>query len=293
MTINWPSIGRKVLIADRIFFSFSPLQIGIFVCLPTDKAMRELSYFSTRPRFGKAHPYDIGRPVFWWKGHYDVHFLNSLYQRGEEEFADFYAHHLKYFKENNEDADESEFFSHVRDIAKDELKKLTYDDKRQSKDLHRRIVQRKIQLRAFLGYLDTVDIWQADRTKDEIITAKESEIRELKETVNELSQQIRELKKLDTDDYINIPKGYLLTVADLLIRMQEKQTPENKELVFSIHSSVWVKMLCRYFRHDNKAISPETLRRYFPADRNEMGSKYAVIPSKYRLFDIVPAKRRN
>lgn len=255
--------------------------------------MKELSYFSTRPRFGKAHRYDIGMPLFWWKGHYDVHFLNTLYRIDEEEFSEFYSYHLSYFKENNEDADESKFFSHVRDIAKDELKMLISDNKRTSKELHHRIVREKIQLRAFLVYLDTVDIWQADRTKDEIITAKESEIRELKETVGELSQQIRELKKLDTDDYINIPKGYLLTVADLLIKMQEKQTPENKELVFSIHSSVWVKMLCRYFRHDNKTISPETLRRYFPADRTDMGSKYAEIPSKYRLFDIVPAKKRN
>ncbi|MGO1669589.1 MAG: hypothetical protein ACTHYC_02025 [Sphingobacterium sp.] len=255
--------------------------------------MKELSYFRTRPRFGKSHPYDIGMPFFWWKGHYDVHFLNSLYQRDENEFADFYAYHLEYFKETNADVTESEFFNHVRDIVKDELKNLIAHDKRSSKEKHRLIVQHKIHLRAFLGYLDTVDLWQSDRTKEEIITAKESEIVQLRETVTELKRQLRELKKLDTDDYINIPKGYLLTAADLLTKLQKLKTPEDKELAFSIHSSVWVKMLCRHFRHDNKPISPETLRRYFPADRNEMGSKYAEIPGKYRLFDIVPAKKRS
>lgn len=61
--------------------------------------MKELSYFNTRRRFGKAHPYDIGRPLFWWRGHYDVPFLNSVYDRNEDEFEDFYAHHLNYFKE--------------------------------------------------------------------------------------------------------------------------------------------------------------------------------------------------
>lgn len=253
--------------------------------------MKELSYFSTCPRFGEAHPYDIGMPFFWWKGHYDIHFLNTLYRIDEDEFAGFYAYHLDYFRKANGNADESRFFGHVRDIVKDELKNLIADDKRKSKDLHRRTVQRKLHLRAFLGYLDTVDVWKADRTKDEIIAAKEAEIVQFKEMVNELKQQVRELKKLDTDDYINIPKGYLLTIADLLIKMQEKETPENKELVFSIHSSVWVKMMCRYFRHDNQPISPETLRRYFPADRSDMGSKYAGIPSKHRLFDTRPGKK--
>lgn len=136
-------------------FSLFARTIDIFTCLPADKAIKELSYFSTRPKFGKAHPYDIGKPFFWWKGHYDVHFLNTLYKREEDEFADFYKHDLSYFKQANEDAEEGEFFRHVRDIAKDDLKKLITDDKRQSKDVHRRIVQRKIQLRAFLDYLDT------------------------------------------------------------------------------------------------------------------------------------------
>jgi len=255
--------------------------------------MKELSYFSTRPRFGRAHPYDIGMPLFWWKGHYDVHFLNTLYRIDEDEFASFYAYHLDYFRKANGGAGESVFFRHLRDIVKDGLKMHIADDKRTSKGLHRRIVREKIRLRAFLDYLDTVDIWQADRTKGEIIAAKEAEIRQLNEAVTELKRQVRELKKLDTDGYINIPEGYLLTVADLLIRMQQQRTPEGKELAFSMHSSVWVKMLCRCFRHDNQPISPETLRRYFPADRRDMGSKYAEIPSKYRLFDIVPAKKRS
>jgi len=56
--------------------------------------MRELSYFSTRSRFGRAHPYDIEVPLFWWKGHYDVHFLNTLYRIDEEEFSEFYTYHL-------------------------------------------------------------------------------------------------------------------------------------------------------------------------------------------------------
>lgn len=78
-------------------------------------------------------------------------------------FRPFKSTHLDYFKEANEDAPESYFFNLVRDIALDEPKNLIADDKRQSKNLHHRVVQRKIQLRAFLGSLDR---WQADRTKD-------------------------------------------------------------------------------------------------------------------------------
>ena len=254
--------------------------------------MKDRIYFKTRPRFGRAHPYDIGRPLFWWKGHYDVHYLGRLYERSRQEFADFYAYHLGFFLENNEDADEQEYFRQLGDIAGDELDRLIKDDKRESKSKHRRILQRKKHLRAFLDYLGTVDRWNGSMTKDGIIADKESEIRELKETIGELTQQLKEARRLDTDGYINIPEGYLLSVVDLMVKLRKQQLKDGHELVFSQFATVWVKMICRYFRENHQPISPSTVQRYFPADLNEMGSKYAEVPSKNRLFDVVPAKRR-
>jgi hypothetical protein len=34
-------------------------------------------------------------------------------------------------------------------------------------------------------------------------------------------------------------------------------------------------MIAKYFREDNNEISLETIRRYFPADKNNPGTKYA------------------
>lgn len=254
--------------------------------------MKEFDYFSTRPRFGKAHPYDIGRPFFWWRGHYDVHFLNCVYERNDSEFNDFYTYHLKYFKEANPNLQETEFFRHVYDIVSDELKKLISDDKRESKSKHKSIVQQKKILRAFLDYLASIDQWNTTKTKDEIIAEKESEIKDIKEIVVQLTKELKEAQKLETDGYINIPKGYVLTLVDLFIKLRKQELKDGRELAFSQFGIVWVKMICRYFREDKQPISIDTIRRYFPADLNDLKEKYAEIPSKNKLFDIVPAKKR-
>ncbi|WP_131555248.1 hypothetical protein [Sphingobacterium deserti] len=255
--------------------------------------MEEMSYFSKRPRFGKAHPYDIGRPLFWWKGHYDIHFLNKLYERTASEFTDFYNYYFEYYKRHNDTGDEREFYEHVCEIVDDGLRKLLANDERESKVRHYRVLKSKKQLRKFISFLKVIDKWNEGGSKDEIIAKQESELLDLVKKVAELKKELKLIKQRDTEDYINIPTGHLLTVADLMIKMQQQKTADNKELVFSIHSSVWVKMLCRYFRHDDEPISAETLRRYFPANRHDMGSKYAEVPTKYKLFDIVPAKKRS
>ncbi|WP_185218651.1 hypothetical protein [Sphingobacterium mizutaii] len=254
--------------------------------------MRE-TYFKTRPRFGKAqHPFDIGMPFFWWKGHYDLHFLKRLYERTQDEFGAYYDHHLQFFLQENEEATEIEFFRHVNDIASDELNKLIADDKRESKSKHKSIVQQKKMLRAFLDYLVSIDQWNTTKTKDEIIAEKESEIKELKETLEELTQKLKEAQKLETDGFINIPEGYVLTLVDIMVKLRKQELQDGRELAFSQFAMVWVKMICRYFRENNQPISPDTIQRYFPANLKDLKRKYAEVPTKNRLFDIVPAKRR-
>lgn len=97
-------------------------------------------------------------------------------------------------------------------IVSDELGKLIADDKREPKSKHKSIVQQKKMLRTFLEHLTSIDQWNVNRTKDEILAEKESEIKELKEIVVQL---IKEARKLETDGFIDIPKGYVLTVVDL------------------------------------------------------------------------------
>lgn len=255
--------------------------------------MKNRTYFRTRPRFGKAqHPFDIGMPFFWWKGHYDLHFLKRLYERTQDEFCAYYDHHLQFFLKENEEATEIEFFRHVNDIVSDELGKLIADDKRESKSKHKSIVQQKKMLRAFLNHLTSIDQWNVSRTKDEIIAEKESEIKELKEIVVQLTKELKEARKLETDGVIDIPKGYVLTVVDLFVKLRKQVIKDGRELAFAQFSIVWTKMICQHFTEEGKHISFGRVQRYFPADLKDLKERYAEIPSKNQLFDIVPAKKR-
>ena len=251
-------------------------------------------YFKPRARFNrKEHPFDIGRAFSWWKGHYDRHFLNSLYERNETDLDAFYRYHLIYFLKVNKGAEESEFFKHVWNIAGDELAVLVKDDKRHSRSEHQRNNLEKIKIRTFIEYLKSIDQWNTGKTKDEIIAAKEAEIKILNEQLALLKQELKAARKLETGDYINITKGYRNTVLDLCLQMQEIKLPDGKELLLSQTQSVWLKMICKYFREGDQEINFETIRRYFPGDKRDPGFKHSPIPAKSKLFQISPLKNRN
>src|SRR5690606_9601511 len=150
--------------------------------------------------------------------------LKRLYERTHDEFGAYYDHHLQFFLQENEEATEIEFFRHVNDIASDELNKLIANDKRESKSKHKSIVQQKKVLRAFLDYLASIDKWNTTKTKDEIIAEKESEIRELKEVVEQLTQELKEAQNLESEGFINIPEGYVLTVVDLFVKLRDRKS---------------------------------------------------------------------
>src|SRR5690606_35628348 len=104
--------------------------------------------------------------------------------------------------------------------------------------------QQKKVLRAFLDYLASIDQWNTTKTKNEIIAEKESEIRELKEVVEQLTQERKEAQKLETEGFINIPEGYVLTVVDLFVKLRKQELKDGRELAFAQVGIVWVKMIC-------------------------------------------------
>ncbi|SJN21030.1 hypothetical protein [Sphingobacterium sp. JB170] len=73
----------------------------------------------------------------------------------------------------------------------------------------------------FIAYLDTIDKRHTAKTKDEIIAAKEEEIRNLKAVLDALKVELKAARRLETEDYINITKDQLLTFLDLCLQMQE------------------------------------------------------------------------
>ncbi|MET3609408.1 hypothetical protein ABIC74_003279 [Mucilaginibacter rubeus] len=141
--------------------------------------------------------------------------------------------------------------------------------------------------------LIALDRWNIHKSNDAVIAQQESEIIALKHEVTQLKADLKKSTALETEGYINIPEGYRNAVLHLHLQMQELTTPEGKELMFSQTQSVWMKMICKYFREGDKEINYETIRRYFPSDKREPGDKHADIPAKSKLFTINPAKKRS
>lgn len=150
------------------------------------------------------------------------------------------------------------------------------------------------KLFSFQKYLRSIDQWNTQKTLPEIIADQQDEIRKQQAEIGTLKEDLKAARKLETQEYINIADGYLLSFLDICLQMQEAMLPDNtKELVFSQTQIVWCKMLAKYFREGNNEINLETIRRYFPADKNNPGSKYAKIPSELKLFQLKPARKRS
>jgi len=252
-------------------------------------------YFKPIQPFRKRmHPYDIGNSYSWYKTHYDKHFLNVVYDTDEQEFDALYHYHLTYFRAINNGSDDSDFYDHVKDLTEDGIVDLLKNDKPGFFfNRHGKINERKIKLRAFLNYLNNSYYnEQTIEAKDEIISKQVLEIEYLNKNLMELKLQLEDTRKLDTEDYINIPDGHLLKILDLFQKIQDVKIDSDKELVFSQTQIVWVKMVCKYFRHNHKEINFDTVRRYFPANRNDPSRRSASIPIKHSIFQITLSNKR-
>ncbi len=93
----------------------------------------EISYFSPRKSFSiNGHTYDLGTFFGLWYSHDDNHFLLKIYKIAEDEFSDYYNHHLKYCLQN-ELANEEDFFRHVWEIVNTRIKHFNRQDPFSSK----------------------------------------------------------------------------------------------------------------------------------------------------------------
>jgi hypothetical protein len=97
---------------------------------------------------------------------------------------------------------------------------------------------------------------------------------------------------MDTKQYINIPKGRLLTFLDLGIKMLGVKLPDGKELLFAEFPIVYVKLICKYFREGHEEIDFDRVRRYFPKDRSKPSNRSATIAADQQLFEIRDIKKR-
>jgi hypothetical protein len=245
-------------------------------------------YFKPLARFKKReHPFDIGMPFSWWRGHYDRHFLNNLYERTENEFEAFYKYHLKHFLEVNAGSQEVEFYKHLRDIIQDGIAVLIKEDKPGSKTKHERTNIQKAQLRAFADYLNSIDQW-AVRPQLEVYTEKDATIARLQNQIIVLEKQISEIKEYDVVQKIRIEEGHLPTVINLIQQLRDLQLPSERKLLRCDHKTPYYKMISKYFSIDAKDIPIDTAKNYFFDKQNDIGVKGTLVPPENKLFKIVP-----
>ena len=249
-------------------------------------------YFKPHEPFERnPHKYDVGVFIGLKKGFEDNLFIIKLFKLPEQEYADYYQYHLTYFLEK-EPLGEQAFFTFVWQIVLIRVRYLETKDPFNSS--HATDMELLAKLTNFQKYLRSIDQWNTQKTLPEIIADQQEEIRRQQSEIAGLKEDLKAAKKLETQEFINIADGYLLSFLDICLQTQDALLPDTgKELVFSQTQIVWCKMIARYFREGNNEISLETIRRYFPADRNQPGSKYAKIPPQLKLFQVRSAKKRS
>ena len=250
-----------------------------------------ITYFKLRERFDFSNDtLDIGNPLTWNRAQFLKHFFKRVFAINIDRLEEFYRHHLAYYLATHTSGREETFFKYLWDIVERQLKVLAGKDVYDKNHIRN---EREIeQLKRFTEVLMLLDQWNFHKSNDAVIAQQDSEIYVLKQQILALKSELKKATRLDTEYHINIADGLLLTVVDLFKKMEELKT-DGKELMFAQFQIIWAKMICRYFRHGGKEINFDTIRRYFPGDKENPGVRSAAVPVKNQLYNIVPIKKRS
>jgi hypothetical protein len=251
-----------------------------------------INYFQPRACFDFAKDtLDIGNPLTWDRKHFLKHLFKRIFALHEDRLKEFYDHHLNYYLVNNTNGGPELFFRNLWELIERQLKVLSGRDIYGENHVR---TQRELEhLKKFTILLISLDQWNVHKSNDSVIAHQESEILVLKRQIVKLKSDLQMATSLETKQYINIPKGGLLTFLDICIQMQDIKLPTGKEIVFTEFQIVWVKLICRYFRENNEEIDFNRVRRYFPKDRRNPGTRSSEIPADQHLFEIKSLKKRN
>lgn len=144
----------------------------------------------------------------------------------------------------------------------------------------------KAQLRAFAGYLDSIDQW-AVRPQLEVYTEKDATIARLQNHIVALEKQISEMKEYDVVQKVRIEEGHLPTVIDLIQQLRDLQLPAGRALLRCDYKTPYYKMISKYFSTDGKDIPIETAKNYFSGKQADIAVKGTLVPTENKLFKIV------
>lgn len=250
------------------------------------------THFKPRDRFDLSNDtLDIGNPLTWKRAHFLKHFFKRLFAIDEGRLDEFYHHHLAYYLTNNTGGNEEFFFKYLWDSIERQLKVLTGKDVYDKNHIRN---EREIErLKKFTEILIPLDQWHFHKSNDAVIAQQESEIHSLQQQIATLKSELKKATSMDTKQYINIPKGRLLTFLDLGIKMLDVKLPDGKELLFAEFPIVCVKLICRYFREGHEEIDFDRIRRYFPKDRSNPSNRSATVAADLQLFEIKSIRKKH
>ncbi|RQO69769.1 hypothetical protein DBR43_17065 [Pedobacter sp. KBW06] len=245
------------------------------------------SYFKPRKVFDfSPHPYDVGNLIGPWQKYEDNHFLNKIYELGEDKFESFYMCHLAHTLENNV-CNEETFFFKVWEFVENRIDNLKKKDPFST--YHNRYLFRIEKLQQFQSYLSSIDEWNV-RPAHLVIAEKEEIIQKQKKEIEELQARWNKIKVYEVSQKIWIKEGYLTTVIDLFQQMEKLEVPGGGNLLKYDHQVAYPRMLSKYFAHGGNDIPVETLRNYYVSRKGDEPVKGTSIQSELKLFEIVPVK---
>lgn len=241
-------------------------------------------YFKAQEAYNiNPHRYDIGTIIGLKNGYEDNLFIRKLFTLPEQEYPVYYLYHLTCYL-GKEPAGEEELWQIV-------LRRINFiEHKNPFNSSHALDMELLEKLINFQKYLRSIDQWHTQKTLPEIIADQHEEIRKQQSEITKLKEDLRIAKKLETKQYIDVPKGHLLTVYDIFNQLVDLKIKDEKLMVTKF-PIVWVKIICKYFRVDKKELDMERVRSYFPKDRENPGERSRLVPMDQKIFEIKPKKR--
>lgn len=251
-----------------------------------------VTFFKPRGRFDFTKgTLDIGNPISWKRAHFKRHFFIRVFAIDETHIEEFYQWHLSYYLGKHLGGNEEIFFKFLWELIESQLDVLMRKDVYDIN--HLKNEQQIIQLKKFTEVLISHDKWNFHKSNEAVVARQELEIYALKQDVIRLKSELKKATMLEKDGYINIRAGRAHTFYDLIHKLQDIKLPDKLELLYPADQIIWRRMICKFFREDHKEINFNTIHRYFPADKKNLGNKYKEIDQKDKLLDIVLAKRRS
>ncbi|MBB5645978.1 hypothetical protein [Pedobacter cryoconitis] len=249
-------------------------------------------YFKPHEAFDlNPHSYDVGIFTGLKSGYEDNLFIKKLFTLPEQEYPAFYQYHLNYYL-RKEPQGEQEFFTFVWQVV---LRRINFlDHKNPFNSSHALDMEILEKLTGFQKYLRSIDMWNTQKTLPEIIADQHAEIRKQQSEIDRLKEKLKKATTLEKEGYINIRAGRLHTFYDLIHQLQDIKLADGIELLYPADQIIWRRMICKFFREkNNEPINFNTMHRYFPADKKNIGKKYKEIDEKDKLLKIVSAKKRS